>query len=78
MELFSGYVAGVDADAWRLEFTGEEDFSAWLAGCKAASAFQSDVEPWPDDQIITFSTCSYEFSNARFVLHGVLQKVEGT
>ena len=73
VEIFSGYVAGVEADAWRLDFAGDEDYSQWLADQKAASCFQSPVTPAPEDQVVTLSTCSYEFSNARFVLQGILR-----
>ena len=74
VELFSGYVAEVKADAWRMSFSGEEDYQAWLAARKSASCFESSVQPGPEDQVLTLSTCSYEFSNARFVLHGILHK----
>ena len=34
--------------------------------------FKSDVQVSKDDKIITFSTCSYEFKNARTVVHAKL------
>ena len=34
------------------------------------SWFNSEVIPTAEDRVITLSTCSYEFNNARFVLIG--------
>ena len=38
----------------------------------ARSCFQSGVAPDATARIVTLSTCSYDFSDARFVLHGIL------
>ncbi len=71
IDFFSGYVVDVKADAWQMNF-GTDEFAAWLQKVKGKSLFQSDVIPEPTDKVLTLSTCSYEFDNARFVLHGVL------
>ena len=39
---------------------------------KSQSDFQADVEVTPDDHIITLSTCSYEWYDARYVVLGKL------
>ena len=72
IKFFSGYVANVRADAWQVEFQSDEDFSGWLHAVKLKSLFHSNAEPGSSDTVLTLSTCSYEFENARFVLHGVL------
>lgn len=72
IKFFSGYVANVRADAWQVEFGSEGEFTDWLQAVEAKSVFQSDMEPSLEDRVLTLSTCSYEFENARFVLHGVL------
>lgn len=72
INFFSGYVANVRADAWQVEFQSDKAFSGWLHAVQAKSLFQSTVEPSRLEKILTLSTCSYEFENARFVLHGVL------
>lgn len=75
IEFFSGYVANVRADAWQVEFGSEGEFAEWLQAVKAKSLFQSEVVLSSADKVLTLSTCSYEFENARFVLHGVLNNL---
>lgn len=74
VELFSGYVASVKEEAWKLDFSSPEEWERWLAETAERSGFHSQVQPSPQDKILTLSTCSYEFENARFVLHGILKK----
>lgn len=74
IDLFAGYVASVSDDAWQIEFADEIAMEAWLEAAIAKSTFESGVTPLPSDRIITLSTCSYEFSNARFVVHGILRE----
>lgn len=72
IEFFAGYVATVNDDAWRVDFTNNE-FEAWCMRAKEKSCFTSGVTPKNTDRIITLSTCSYEFFNARFVLLGIIK-----
>lgn len=72
LRFFSGYVSDVYGEAWDLEF-GEQEYARWLETCKQKSYFTADVVPEKTDRILTLSTCSYEFENARFVLHAVLE-----
>ena len=39
---------------------------------KSQSDFQSDVEVTGNDRVITLSTCTYEYDNARYVVMGKL------
>lgn len=72
VEFFAGYVADVDSNSWEPDFTSDEDFEDWLAAAMERSAFESKAIPSAADRIVTLSTCSYEFYNARFVLLGKL------
>jgi len=69
---FAGYVSDVHGNAWDIGLAGDE-YLAWLEECKERSAFSSDITPAADSCVLTLSTCSYEFKNARFVLHAVLE-----
>ena len=74
VQFFSGYVCKSDANAWDLDFTPEQ-YESWLAGLERKSAFRSEVVPTTEDRVLTLSTCTYEFKDARFVLHGILTPV---
>ena len=73
VKIFAGYVAIVDADAWTVGFSSDLEFEEWLRRAKERSCFTSEITPAVTDLILTLSTCSYEFNNARFVLIGVLE-----
>ena len=72
IEVFAGYVASVKDDAWQITFDSEERFQAWIGRAIEKSTFSSAIMPAATDRIITLSTCSYEFDNARYVLLGIL------
>lgn len=72
LEFFAGYVASVEDDAWQLGFTAM-GFKDWLFARTEQSCFNSDVIPAVTDYVVTLSTCSYEFENARFVIHGIIR-----
>lgn len=71
IEFFAGYVAGADDEtAWKVTFATENEYADWLNETGDRSWFKSEVIPTAEDRVITLSTCSYEFNNARFVLIG--------
>lgn len=72
---FSGYVTTANAGAYRMEFEDDESFSTYLETIIGWSEFVSDVEVTEKDRIVTLSTCSYLFNNARYVLHCKLDLV---
>jgi sortase B len=73
IQLFSGYVCDDWADAWKLDF-GTGEFETWLSQVCDRSYFRCEAKPGPEDQILTLSTCTYEFEDAKFVLHGYIVK----
>lgn len=72
LEFFAGFVANLNSDAWKLEFASDEEYGAWLERAVKNSDFQSHVTPTPQDRVVTLSTCSYEYDDARYVLMGIL------
>lgn len=75
IRFFAGYVCDTESDAWDISFS-QEDYAAWLDQGIRKSYFSSDVVPTTDDRVITLSTCSYEYDDARFVVHGILTQAE--
>ena len=72
---FSAYITHATGDAYTLEFSTSEERDSWVQQRIANSYVESMVTPQADDPIVTLSTCTYEYDNARFVLHCVLRPV---
>lgn len=74
--IFSAYVTSVIDDVWNIDFSTENDYDEWINKSLYKSCLKCDVNPTTADQIVTLSTCSYEYNNARFVLLGLLKKFD--
>jgi sortase B len=70
--LFAGGVFHNEDDVWRTAFSDQTQWEQWLELVQRESRFSSQVQPVYGQRILTLSTCSYEFENAKFVLFGVL------
>lgn len=73
VRFFSGYVADTFANAWGLHFN-DDSFGNWLEELRERSCFLAKDAPGVKDRVITLSTCTYEFSSAKFVLHGYISE----
>ena len=73
VEIFAGYVTNMNTQAWKLEFGSDEEYESWLQEAVSQSLFRSPIVPTAQDRVVTFSTCTYEYSDARFVLVGVIR-----
>jgi sortase B len=76
VELVAGYVTPSDSAVYDLNFRTQEDRDRFLEEARAKSAFVSTAEAEEGEGLITLSTCSYEYQNARFILIGILKPVE--
>lgn len=76
IEIFSGYVTTPDSDSYLLIASAREQKIAWMKEMFHNSDFFADVTITPEDHIVTFSTCDYEFHDARYVVHGRLTEIE--
>ena len=76
VDLIAGYVTGSDSDAYKL-YENKTDLQAHLRTAMEESTFTpKDVDIDQVEQIVTLSTCSYEYSTARYVLVGSMTPVE--
>ena len=74
LEVFAGYKTGLDANAWQMFFTSDNEFMEWVDNAREKSAFESAVVPTVGDRIVTLSTCSDSANQIRFVLLGVIRE----
>ena len=73
--LFSGYTTSATSDSYQIFNMPGDDLNAYLQNALNHSEFSADVELDPAAKYVMLSTCSYEFSNSRFVLHGMMVPV---
>ncbi|MDQ0557984.1 class B sortase [Paraclostridium ghonii] len=71
-KIFSAYITDSRNIYNKTSFDSNEDFNSFLDKTKKDSLFKSPVNVDSNDKILTLSTCSYEFDNARMVVHAKL------
>lgn len=75
IELFAGKVVKTTDPIYSVK-DGSVEFYNHVQTLQEKSTFQSDVTISEQDTIVTLSTCSYEFDQARYVLLGKLVPIE--
>jgi sortase B len=71
IELYAGLVIKSDSEIYAINQSASQ-LDIQISQFKEKSTFKSDVEYTPGDKVITLSTCSYEFEDARYILIGKL------
>ena len=74
IELYAGLVVKRDALIY-VPNPEETEFAEFLTNAKANSTFKSDIELTENDTLITLSTCSYEYNNARYIVVGKMDRL---
>ena len=70
-EIFAAHVVLADINFIRTKFKSEEEFVDYFKEFKSYSKFQNNVEVEAGDQVLTLSTCTYEYYDSRFVVQAV-------
>lgn len=74
VNIFSAYTTDAWGDSWQIGFD-DVTYADWLQRLWQRSFVTAAVEPpTTADLILTFSTCTYETADARFVVHGILEE----
>lgn len=71
IKLVAGYTASLEDDIYNLNEINQEQKEKLLQ----KSDFKSDVNINQNDKLITLSTCSYEYEDARYILIGILDEI---
>ena len=72
VRFFSCYVTRLGDNAWRTQLEGNA-YADWIRDVSGKAMYDMGAIPRETDRIVTLSTCSTEFANARFVIHGILE-----
>jgi len=73
-EIFSAYITDTDFYYINTVFKDDADWLSFLYTIQDKSLFSTDTVLSADDVVLTLSTCTYEFDDARFVIHARLIK----
>ncbi len=71
-DVFSAYIVESDYDYLKTNFNSESDYQNYINDITSKSLYKSPIKVDINDKIITLSTCTYEFDDARMVIHGRL------
>lgn len=75
VELVAGYITSSESDIYVVSETSNTN-NKLLQEAISKSTFKSEAEVTNEGKILVFSTCDYDFENARYVLLGVLREIE--
>ena len=71
-EVFAAYVTGIEFNYIRTRFNTPDEYIGFLNSLQSRSLYETDIKLSADDKILTLSTCTYDYSDARFVVHARL------
>ena len=77
IHVVAGFVTPADAALYSAFSPDDAEKTALLSSWLEASHFRAETVPTEEDRFLTLSTCSYEYSDARYVLIGVLEEAAG-
>lgn len=75
VEAFAGYTTSPKDHCYDIAISDEEDMAEFIETALEKSDFLHEIERQPGERLITLSTCSYRFENARYILIGRLINV---
>ncbi|URN95312.1 MAG: class B sortase [Candidatus Pristimantibacillus lignocellulolyticus] len=68
-QIFSVYIYSPEDQFFEYEFADEQQYSTYLDKIIKKSRYDTGVEVTSEDQLITLVTCTYEVTDARFIIH---------
>lgn len=77
LDIFSAFITDADGSTYNYNgFNSKDSYESYLDGVTRWSYIDTGVEVTGDDRIVIFSTCTYEYENARFVVLAKLVPLE--
>ena len=72
VEVFAAFVTSASSETYNITLGNELEWQTYLDNAISQSLVKTNVDVKPGDNIVTFSTCTYEYDDARFVVQGKL------
>ena len=69
LEVFSAYITKATSDTYMRGFKANDKFEKYIDYIKGLSLIDTGINVTKDDTVVSLSTCTYEYENARFVVH---------
>jgi len=76
LEVFSGYLTDGSSDTYQLRFVDDAAYTTYLEEIRQQSDFSCGVSVTAEDRMVTLSTCAYDYTDARYVVHCKLVPAE--
>ena len=76
IRLLAGFVTAADDELYNALSAREAEQAQLLEQWLAASDFDAGIVPAAEDRLVTLSTCSYAYQDARYVLIGILCELD--
>lgn len=76
IDIFSAYITDSDGSTYAFGYMDDEIFAGYVDSVSRWSYIDADVDISTIEKIVVFSTCTYEYDNARFVVLGSLVPLE--
>lgn len=74
LELISGYVTDADGEWFETFSKSDAEITQYMKDTMSKSTFKSDVVIGDNDRFVTLATCSYEYDDARYIVHARITK----
>ncbi len=68
LQIFTSFVTSGDSDVYAFNFATRDQFQEFINRMYSRANFATGVEVNSSDHIMTLSTCSYEYDDARYVV----------
>lgn len=76
VEMVAGYTTSANSEVYSIFIPNEKEKVWLMERWLDASDFVSGYDLTAEDRLLTLSTCSYEYSDARYVLIGTLKELD--
>ncbi len=76
IDFVSGYITKENSDAYTIKFSDSDSMDEYISALYKNSTFDTCVKKSEIERLVTFSTCAYDYEEARYVLVGNLVKIK--